>query len=254
MTKPKVSLIVTSHNQLHHSKMTYKSLRQNTHYPYELIWVDSASVDGTRDWLNSLDDIMPVFVGNIGVGAAMLEGFARCSPDSKYIGDLDNDIILTDGWLGRLVKHMEENPALASISCRTQLKSIPPYGFKFNKKSFKEDIQIFARKIAKQESGIKLISFVNGCHSLFRRKAIEKIGLWDPRFWFSEDKDLGLRLRQVGWRAALANDTWIYHFRGTTSRAIQRDEPELQKKLRASHFLCKQLVRAGYYKPIRKEK
>jgi len=230
--------------------MTYESLRSYTHYPYELIWVDSASTDGTREWLDSPQDIIPVFVGKIGVGAAMLEGFAKCDPESKYIGDLDNDIILTDGWLTRLVMHMEKNSELASIGCRTQLKSIPPYGFKFNEKTFKEDIQAFAHKIAKEMSGIKLISYVNGCHTLYRRKAIEEIGLWDSRFFFSEDKDLGLRLRQVGWRAALANDIWIYHFQGITGRAIKRTDPELQKKLRASHLLCKQLARAGYYKPI----
>lgn len=252
MVEPKVSLIVTSHNQLRHSRMMYESLVQCTHYPHELVWVDSASVDGTREWLSSLDDIIPVFVDNIGVGAAMLEGFARCVPDSKYIGDLDNDIILTDGWLARLVEHLEENPELASISCRTQLKSIGPYGFDFHEESFMEDIQAFGRKIVGSETGIKLLSYVNGCHSLFRRSAIEGVGLWDSRFWFSEDKDIGLRLKKVGWKAALANDAWVYHFQGTTGRAIEHSEPELQAKLRASHFLCKQLVREGYYDPVAK--
>lgn len=239
MSEPRVSIIVLSHNALRYSKMMYESLRRCTHYPYELIWVDSASTDGTRGWLVSLDGVKVFLVDRMGIGEAMLYGFAECDPESKYIGDLDNDLILTDGWLGRLVGHMEDNPRFGALSMKSTAAFRGTIHFSPSEESFDEDIQAFARKIADENTGFARVSWVNGSHTLLRREAIEEIGLWDARLWMAEDKDLGLRLTEAGWRSAYANDTWVYHFHAKTTEGV---DPEWNKRRKESLSLCKRLI------------
>lgn len=237
----KVSLIVTSHNQLHYSKIMYESLRRYTHYPYELIWVDSASTDGTRDWLKNLDHITPVLVDKMGIGEAMLNGLARCCPESEYIGDLDNDLILTDGWLARLIVHLKEHPEFGAIATKSTAAYKGRIRFVPGKERFNENIQTFARKIAEQNTGLTAVDWVNGSHTLYRRKAIEQVGLWDARLWKGEDKDIGIRLNKQGWRTAYANNVWVYHFHMKTTNLIRRTDAEWQAKRMESERLIKQL-------------
>ena len=239
MELPKVSIIVLSHNALRYSKMMYASLRRYTRHPYELIWVDSASTDGTKEWLNSLDETKVFFVGKMGIGEAMLYGLTKCDSESKYIGDLDNDLILTDGWLGRLVKHMEDNPEFGAIATKSTAAFRGTVSFKPSEDNFDEDIQAFARKIVDENAGLARVSWVNGSHTLLRREAIEQVGLWDARLWMAEDKDLGLRLTEARWRSAYANNTWVYHFHARTTKGV---DPEWNKKRRESLALCKRLI------------
>lgn len=240
-SKPKVSLIVTSHNQLHYSEMMYESLKRYTHHPYELVWVDSVSTDGTREWLKNLDHITPVLVGKMGIGEAMLTGFAACDPESKYIGDLDNDLILTDSWLTRLISYMESTPTLGAVAAKSTVAYRGKIRFTPDKKRFNESIQDFARKIASRKKGFTKVDWVNGSHTLLRRKAIEQVGLWDARFWMGEDKDIGIRLNRQGWQTAYANNVWVYHFQGRTTGKIDKVDPEWRRRRRESQALVKKI-------------
>ena len=223
--------------------MMYESLRRYTHRPYELVWVDSASTDGTREWLRSLNHIVPVLVGKMGIGEAMLNGLARCDPESEYIGDLDNDLVLTDGWLARLIVHMKENPELGAIATKSTAAYRGRIRFVPSKERFNEDIQAFARKIAEQNTGLVAVDWVNGSHTLYRRKAIEQVGLWNPKLWMGEDKDIGIRLNRRGWRTAYANDAWVYHFLSKTTDEIDRTDPEWRRHRRESQSLLDRIYR-----------
>jgi len=258
--QPKVSLIVTSHNQIKYSKIMLASLRKYTHYPYELVWVDCTSTDGTREWLNSTihEDTVKVFVPKMGIGEAMNIGFSRCRPESEYIGDLDNDLILTDGWLTKLIKHMERDRKIAACQPLWQrninnpgivfiVNPIRKGFFKAIPKFFKKLVSPLFRKVTrklrrdnpnrihslaqeiKDREGVMIVWWVNGSHTLYRRSALEQIGLWDPVFWMGEDKDIGIRLSRSGWKCTLALNTCIYHFQGKTTDKIAETDSEWQQ-------------------------
>jgi len=218
-SKPKVSLIVTSHNQIMYSQMMYSSLKKYTRYPYELVWVDCISTDGTREWLNSElhKETVKVFVPKIGIGEAMNIGFSKCSKESEYIGDLDNDLILTEGWLTRLIQHMEMDKKIAVCQALWSLRGKDP-----------EKIHEFARTI-KNNNGLKKMWWVNGSHTLFRRSALEQVGLWNPIYWMGEDKDIGIRLSNAGFKNVIALNTCVYHFQGRTTSVIEKTDPEWNK-------------------------
>jgi GT2 family glycosyltransferase len=48
---------------------------------------------------------------------------------------------------------------------------------------------------------------------LLRREALEQVGLFDDEtfFMYWEDSDLGFRLRQAGWKLAVAEKSHVWH-------------------------------------------
>ncbi len=240
---PKVSLIVTSHNQLRYSKLMYASLRKHTHYPYELVWADCISTDGTREWLNSEEhaETVKVFVPKMGIGETMNIGFGKCNPESKYIGDLDNDIILTEGWLTKLVSHLEKDEKIGACGASWNSPKFLKERYGFTPQNLEQKIQTFASQVANEQNGITEQAWINGSHTLYRRGALEAVGLWNPVFWMGEDKDIGIRITRAGWKCATAMDTWVYHFISRTTSETARTEPEWERRRIASHILLKKL-------------
>jgi SAM-dependent methyltransferase len=50
------SIVIITHNQLEYTRQCVDSIRERTDEPYELIFVDNASTDGTVEYLRALED------------------------------------------------------------------------------------------------------------------------------------------------------------------------------------------------------
>jgi glycosyltransferase involved in cell wall biosynthesis len=107
------SIIIPCWNQLEFTRQCIAALRRYTRPPWEMLLIDNGSTDGTRDYLAGVQDAaaVPVTVianaTNLGFPAAINQGlkFAR----GEYLVLLNNDVVVTEGWLDQLV-------ALANIS------------------------------------------------------------------------------------------------------------------------------------------
>jgi glycosyltransferase involved in cell wall biosynthesis len=83
------------------------ALRRHTRQPWELIVVDDGSTDETSAYLASVQDAAPVPVTVIadatsrGLPAAINQGLRAAR--GEYLVVLNNDVVVTDGWLGQLI-------------------------------------------------------------------------------------------------------------------------------------------------------
>ncbi len=101
------SIIVPCWNQLEFTRQSIAALMRCTRSPWELIVVNNGSTDGTRDYLAGVQDASPVPVTvvanstNLGFPAAVNQGlkYAR----GEYLVLLNNDAVVTEGWLEQLV-------------------------------------------------------------------------------------------------------------------------------------------------------
>ena len=79
----------------------------HTRRPWELFVVDNGSTDGTPDYLAGVSDVadVPVTVvtnaTNRGFPAAVNQGLRAAR--GEYLVLLNNDVIVTDGWLEQLI-------------------------------------------------------------------------------------------------------------------------------------------------------
>ena len=101
------SIIIPCWGQLEFTRQCLAALKSHTRRPWELIIVDNGSTDGTPDYLAGVSDMasMPVTVitnaTNRGFPAAVNQGLKAAR--GEYLVLLNNDVVVTDGWLEQLI-------------------------------------------------------------------------------------------------------------------------------------------------------
>jgi GT2 family glycosyltransferase len=135
------SIIIPCWNQLEFTRQCIGALRKHTRRPWELVVVDNGSTDGTADYLAGVSDIasVPVTVitnaSNRGFPAAINQGLKAAR--GEYLVLLNNDVVVTDGWLGQLIALLNASRSsvargpwsvVAEGSEETALSSLPTAG------------------------------------------------------------------------------------------------------------------------------
>jgi glycosyltransferase involved in cell wall biosynthesis len=101
------SIIIPCWSQLEFTRQCIAALNRHTRRPWELIVIDNGSTDGTAVYLAGVRDMasVPVTVitnrTNRGFPAAINQGLKAAR--GEYLVLLNNDVVVTDGWLGQLI-------------------------------------------------------------------------------------------------------------------------------------------------------
>jgi len=221
------SIVILTHNQLEYTRRCVDSIRLVTDEPFELIFVDNGSTDGTPGYLQSLaatDRRVKVIANakNRGFPAGCNQGIA--ASDGKQVLLLNNDTVVTTGWLARMLRALHSDPKVGLVGPYSDNVS----GEQHLDASFDGPAQLdgYAWDVAKRHAGQimdndRLVGFC----LLIRREVIEQIGELDEHFGVGcfEDDDYCRRAMQAGFRAVIARDTFIHHVGGATFRAAGID-------------------------------
>lgn len=106
------SIVIITHNELTYTRLCVDSIREHTDEPYELIFVDNASTDGTVAYLRSLPGVQVIANSeNRGFPAASNQGIEAAS--GRQVLLLNNDTVVTTGWLSRLLRTLYSTPRSA---------------------------------------------------------------------------------------------------------------------------------------------
>ena len=211
----KVSIIVVTYNNIDYNKLCLQSILEKTDYPdYEVIVVDNASTDATQDYLLSLEDKRIKIILN-----QNNEGFARANnigikeASGEYLVFLNNDTVVTKGWISKLVNYLDGHPEIGLIGpvtnfCGNEAKIDVTY-------TTLEEMDKFAYHYTKSNEGIfsdiRMLAFY--CVGI-RRDTLDKVGLLDENFGIGmfEGDDFSLRIERLGLRIVCAEDIFIHHF------------------------------------------
>jgi len=189
--------------------------------------VDNGSGPETRAYLCELAARRPnvrlVFnPHNEGYAYACNQGIALAR--GEYLVVLNNDLVLTPGWLGRLIAPLALAGDVAAVGPVTNYcagdQRVDDARYR------PEDLDRWAADWAAANAGDlaetgRLIGF---CVA-FRRAAIDRVGGFDPVFGTGnlEDDDLCLRLRLAGYRLFIARDVFVHHHGHRTFGALGID-------------------------------
>lgn len=212
-----VSIIALSYNQLEYTKSFVKSVLKYTKIPFELILIDNASNKETVDYLKSLfgkdKRIKVVFnSNNLGFPKGVNQGLKIAS--GKYLVIANNDILVTDGWLERMVEVAESDELIGLVGPVSNSVS----GVQLDKKANYDSIDkmfIYAAEIKKNYAGntfeFPRVAFL--C-TLIKKEIIDRLGGLDERFAPGnfEDDDYCLRVQMAGYKTIIAQDVFIHHF------------------------------------------
>ena len=147
----------------------------------------------------------------MGIGYAMKR-------DAAYVMFLNNDTLVTEDFLSRMVTVAESDPGYGIIGCKTLLGdgsgttrrvwSLGGYEYIYGNPMNRARNQLDRP----EWKGVLPSDLVCGCCMLIKRAVIEKIGVQDDTLFFGiDDVDYSLRAARQGFRNALALDAEIYH-------------------------------------------
>lgn len=213
---PKISIVVLTYNNLELTKLCLNSLLRWSDYPnIEVIVVDNASTDGTPDYLRELqqkEPIVQLVLNEQNHGFAKGNNIGLRTATGDFLVVLNNDTIVTPGWLLTMLRHLQADPTIGLIGAVTN--------------NIGNEAKIEIAYQGPDEMLPAAFTYTTahiGQHRLLRtaaffcvmipRKVFEQVGLLDENFGrgFFEDDDYCRRIERLGLRIACAEDVFIHH-------------------------------------------
>jgi GT2 family glycosyltransferase/Flp pilus assembly protein TadD len=218
-----VSIVILTWNQLSFTKECLASIERHTPEPHEIILVDNGSSDGTVAWLREIVGTRENYSlvensENLGFSKGCNQGIKAAN--GSYILLLNNDTIVTPGWLSGLLECLHSSPDVGIVGPMTNsisgIQMAPVVGY-----ADITGLDGYAREFRDTYRGrrIPLRRIVGFC-MLFRRELVDRIGFLDERFGSGnfEDDDYCLRAALEGYRNLVAGDVFIHHHGSATFR------------------------------------
>ena len=224
---PGASVVVVTKDNRDLNRLCLESLRARTDWPnFEVLVIDNGSTDGTVALLRELAAGWPRLrvienAENRGFAAAANQGFAAVSPEAAYLVTLNNDTVVTRGWLTALLAHLKADPKLGLVGPVTNAianEAQVDIGY-----GGLADLPAKAAEWVRAHDGetfaIPMLAFF--CAAL-RRQTWEAVGPLDERFGAGmfEDDDWCRRARAQGWEIRCARDAYVHHWQKATFRKL----------------------------------
>jgi len=217
-----VSVLILNWNGRNYLEPCLNALRGQTYRAFEVILVENGSVDGSAalvretfgEWLAEGTLKLVELAQNTGFSGGNLEGLRHAEPEARYIATLNNDTEADSHWLETLVNSLENRSDEWAAVCGAMLFAsdtarIASAGIEVRKNGLALDGR--GGELWKPGAEEEIFGVCAGA-ALYRRKAIEETGFFDPAFFaYLEDADLAWRLRLRGYRSLYVPDAKVMH-------------------------------------------
>ncbi|RCX16950.1 GT2 family glycosyltransferase [Fontibacillus phaseoli] len=231
---PKVSIVLVTYNNWPYTQQCLRSLLRPGHYPnLEIVIVDNASTDQTRNRLESIrDERIKVVVSENNQGFAAGNSLGCQHATGEYFILLNNDTIVPDSsWVSRLLRPLMEYPDVGmsgpmsnfvgNDQALDHFVGDPVTGAHPN---WLQDYYLFHKGVSRETD---LLGFF--CVAM-KKEVWEAVGPLDTGYGIGmfEDDDYCERVKAAGYRLMIAEDAFVYHHGSAT---IKKLEPDVYKSL-----------------------
>jgi len=195
---------------------------------YEVIVVDNGSTDGSQAMLGE-DWPRVRLIGNernLGFAAAVNRGLREATGDFCIL--LNTDAKLMKGAVETLIKFMRSDSRIGAAgpqllnddgSLQNSFSVFPTLLTETVNKSLLKLLfpRKFPGKHAVGDDPVEVDSLIGACFCV-RREAVEQVGLLDEDyFFFLEETDWGLRMKEAGWKIFLVPSALVVHLQGKSA-------------------------------------
>jgi GT2 family glycosyltransferase len=214
VNQPLVSIVIPTWNGRHLLEPCLDSLRKQTYRPIEIVVVDGASRDGTRELVESRYPearLVPLpqnlgFAGNVNAGIRTSRGEIVCL--------LNNDAVAQADWVERLVSAIEADPSVGSCASKMLDRSgalIDSAGDCLGSNGLAWQRGAGEPDRGQYDAAGPVFSACGGA-AAYRRSMLRDVGpLEDAYGSYLEDVDLGLRAQLRGWRCQYVPTAVVRH-------------------------------------------
>ncbi len=207
---PFCSVIVLNYNGRRFLSGCLDSLLAQSYSPFETIFVDNASSDGSAAFVRETYPSVRVLEAERNLGFAGGNNFGYRHASGEIIVLLNNDTVVEPGWLEQLVAALA--PAdVAAASSLILTEGVPPEYYERN-----GTINFLGHNIMRKFERPEEIFFAGGASLAYKREILGEPFDADY-FAYSEDVHLSLRARFMGYEIRHAAASRVKHFGGGTS-------------------------------------
>ena len=225
-----VSVTIVTWNSARYLNECFAALERQDCPDLDVIIVDNASDDGTRELLRSVEGKWRVFYNDANVGFAAGQNQAIRASRGEYVLCLNPDVVLSPKFVRQLVAAAQVHSEAGSL-CGKLLRWDP--ASESHKTEIIDSTGIyFTRNMRHLDRGAEEIDrgqydrmqYVFGCTgaaAFFRRNFIEDVSVegefFDEEFFaFREDGDLSWRAQVLGWKCLYVPAAVAWHVRRVT--------------------------------------
>jgi GT2 family glycosyltransferase len=223
-----MSIIVLTYNNQELTKLCLDSIYSYSQYPsFELIVVDNASNDGTPEYLKNFANQhqnVRLILNSDNKGFAAGNNQAAQIATGKFLVFLNNDTVVSQGWLWGLYQHLARDPKIGMVGpvtnnianeARVQvdytytdhtdlnIKDVIMEGHQRAARYFHEAFEIKTLALYCAMISADLYKKLDGLDERYR------VGMF-------EDGDLAMKIKQAGYKLVCARDVFIHHFSGAS--------------------------------------
>ncbi len=228
LVQGKVSMILLALDNLALTEECLLSVYAHTHHPFELVLVDNASIEDIAGLAQRLQAAHGnvVYVRNEenqGFAYGVNQGLAAATGEHLLL--LNNDVVVTDGWLAMLLAAYDASPHIALVGPRTNKcageQIVPAVGY-----TDTAGLPAWASQWRRDRmGGIQSHTRLIGLCILFKRALLDRIGGLDTIFGLGnfEDDDFSLRAARAGYLAVIAHGCYLHHHGSATFRSLGID-------------------------------
>jgi len=192
---------------------------------FEVFVVDNASVDGSAEFLKSKFPDINLIGNERNLGFASANNQALKIMQGRYALLLNSDTVLKESAVFELFSFMETHPE-AAMACgqllnadgtkQNSIAGFPNLLTLFFNMPLLEHLfpEKFPSKRYEYNHQIEIDSGIGAC-LMVRKEAIDRVGMLDERyFFFMEETDWALQMKEAGWKVFYVPNAFIYHLQG----------------------------------------
>ena len=212
---PLASVIIPNWNGIQHLPVCLDALRAQTYRHVEVILVDNASTDGSRQLvaerypevgLLALDRNLGLTGGN-NLGFRTAKGEVLISLNN----DTEADPTFVEALVAALVEHPEAGLAAAKMLLFDRRDTIHSAGDGYGLDGIPFNRGVWERDGGQFDRPGWIFGGCGGAVA-YRRSMLDEVGLFDESFFmYCEDVDLNWRAQLAGWRCWYAPQAIVYH-------------------------------------------
>jgi len=232
---PKVTIVILNWNRKEDTAQCLKSLRRISTRGFQLsiIVVDNGSTDSSVEALGKITNIAFKLIENrtnLGFAEGNNIGIKFALEDAAdYVLILNDDTLADRDLIVQLIKSAEGGKRVGIITPKIYFAP----GFEFHKDRYPKQVlgkviwsaggkidwdNIYASNFGVddvdrgQYDEEKETDFATGACMFIKRKTLEEIGLFDPKYFaYMEDTDLSQRAKKAGWKIVYAPRAYLWH-------------------------------------------
>ena len=206
------TIVLLNWNTAHFTELALASIRERTRMPHEIVIVDNGSHPEDASRLRGLGVQVIYNPQNTGFAYGTNQGLAAAR--GSHVVILNNDVIVTDGWLEAMVDVQRRYPTIGVSAPRSnaivgdqKIEGVPYETI--------PALHAFAARRSLEHRGeFYLAERAVGFCLCIDRRVIDEIGGFDPRYGLGnfEDDDFCIRVRAAGYEIAICEDAFVHHF------------------------------------------